>query len=263
MINLFRHRFVIAIFLLAAFPAFGGVEFVAQTRSDAGGDVTVHAYVSGARAKVVFVESAVDLYNTGDYMLSNDEGKTLYIVTPNTKTYTKYDVQSMMAGMGGIVQGMRGMMKVSFEAPRVEKLLEENGGVIAGVPTRHYRYRTSYTVSMHITGAKKVSTIIEEDIWTTDKLVDPALKVWLKQEPPATGDEQVDKMIRAEMSKVEGFPLKRVTVTRTSDADGEHTTRSEMNVLQLKRVTLPLATFVIPKTYREVVPKRLMDDDND
>jgi len=256
-----RKAFTILCFALAAAThAFAGVEFVAQTRSDAGGDVTVHAYVSGARAKIVFVESAAELYNTGDYMLSTDEGKTLYIVTPSTKTYTKYDVQSMMADMGGMVQGMRGMMKVSFEAPRVEKLLEENGGVIAGVPTRHYRYRTSYTVSMHITGTKKVSTIIEEDIWTTDKLVDPALKVWLKQEPPPTGDEQVDKMIRAEMSKVEGFPLKRVTVTRTSDANGEHTTRSEMNVLELKRVTVPLTTFVIPKSYREVVPKRMLDE---
>ncbi len=258
--NLLR---TLCLIFAAAVNAFAGVEFVAQTRSDAGGDVTVHAYVSGARAKVVFVESAADLYNTGDYMLSNDEGKTLYVVSPGTKTYTKYDVQSMMTGMGGMVQGMRGMMKVSFEAPRVEKLLEENGGVIAGMPTRHYRYRTSYTVSMHITGARKISTIIEEDIWTTDKLVDPALKVWLKQEPPPTGDEQVDKMIRAEMSKVEGFPLKRVTVTHTTDATGEHTTRSEMNVLELKRVTVPLATFVIPRSYREVVPKRLMDDDRD
>src|ERR1043165_5497744 len=165
-----KHFIVLSFIVAAATSSLAGVEFVAQTRSDAGGDVTVHAYVSGARAKVVFVESAAQLYNTGDYMLSNDEGKTLYVVTPSTKTYTKYDVQSMMAGMGGMVQGMRGMMKVSFEAPRVEKLLEEDGGVIAGVPTRHYRYRTSYTVSMHITGAKKVSTIIEEDIWTTDKL---------------------------------------------------------------------------------------------
>jgi len=245
--------------LLASAYCFAGVEFVAQTKSDGGGDVTVHAYVSGVRAKVVFVESQADDYAVGDYMLSPDEGRTLYLVSPVTKTYTKYDVQAMMAGMGCMVQGMRGLMKVNFESPKIEKLLEEDGGLVAGLPTRHYRYRTSYTVSMHITGAKKVSTVLEEDIWTTDRLVDPALKVWLKQEPPTTGDEQVDKMIHAEMAKIEGFPLKRVTVTRTDDARGEHSTRSEMDVLQVKQVAVPEAELAMPKGYREVVPKRAFD----
>ncbi|MGB9106958.1 MAG: DUF4412 domain-containing protein [Terriglobales bacterium] len=246
--------------ILSAAYCLAGVEFVAQTRSDGGGDVTVHAYVSGARAKVVFVESQASDYAIGDYMLSPDEGKTLYLISPATKTYTKYDVPAMMAGMGGMVQGMRGMMKVNFESPQIEKLLEEDGGLLAGLPTRHFRYRTSYTVSMHITGAKKVSTVLEEDIWTTDKLVDPALKVWLKQEPPTTGDEQVDKMIRAEMAKVEGFPLKRVTVTRTGDANGEHSSRSEMNVLEVKQVRVPLSVFAMPRGYKEVPQKRLMDE---
>jgi Domain of unknown function (DUF4412) len=245
---------------LASAYCFAGVEFIAQTKSDGGGDVTVHAYVSGVHAKVVFIESQAEEYAAGDYMLSPDEGKTLYLVSPVTKTYTKYDVQAMMAGMGGMVQGMRGLMKVNFESPKIEKLLEEAGGLVAGLPTRHYRYRTSYTVSMHITGAKKVSTVMEEDVWTTDKLADPALKVWLKQEPPSTGDEQVDKMIRAEMSKVEGFPLKRVTVTRTEDARGEHSTKSEMDVLKVKKVVVPLTTFAIPSGYREVVPKRVTEE---
>ncbi|MGA1998947.1 MAG: DUF4412 domain-containing protein [Terriglobales bacterium] len=255
-----KGSWLILFVLVVTAHAFAGVEFVAQTRSDGGGDVTVHAYVSGVRAKVVFVESQADDYAVGDYMLSPDEGKTLYLISPATKTYTKYDVQAMMAGMGGMVQGMRGMMKVNFESPKIEKLLEEDGGLLAGLPTRHYRYRTSYTVSMHITGAKKVSTVMEEDIWTTDKLVDPALKVWLKQEPPSTGDEQVDKMIRAEMAKVEGFPLKRVTVTRTSDAGGEHSSRSEMNVLQVKQVRVPEAEFAMPRGYREVPPKRAAEE---
>jgi hypothetical protein len=257
-----RKLLIIASFaVLSAAYCLAGVEFVAQTRSDGGGDVKVHAYVSGARAKVVFVESQASDYAVGDYMMSPDEGKTLYLISPATKTYTKYDVQAMLAGMGGMVQGLRGMMKVNFESPKIEKLLEEDGGLLAGLPTRHYRYRTSYTVSMHITGAKKVSTVIEEDIWSTDKLADPALKVWLKQDPPSTGDEQVDQMIRAEMAKVEGFPLKRVTVTRVDDARGEHSSRSEMNVLMVKQVRVPLSVFAMPRGYRELVPKRVIEQE--
>ena len=251
---------ICSLVIAAAAYCFAGVEFVAQTRSEGGGDVTVHAFVSGSRAKVVFVESAVDLYDTGDYMLSPDEGKTLYVISPSTKTYTKYDVQAMMAGMGGMVQGMRGMMKVSFESPKVEKLLEENGGLVAGLPTRHYRYRTSYTVSMNMAGAHKVSTVMEEDIWATEQLVDPALKVWLKQDPPTTGDEQVDGMIRAEMAKVAGFPLKRITVTRTTDARGEQKSRSEMDVLEVKQRDVPETEFAMPRGYHEVPPKRAFEE---
>jgi hypothetical protein len=255
-----RKALIVGWFVVIAAYSFAGVEFVAQTRSEGGGDVTVHAFVSGSRAKVIFVESEADLYATGDYMLSPDEGKTLYVISPSTRTYTRYDVQAMMAGMGGMVQGMRGMMKVSFESPKVEKLLEENGGRIAGLPTRHYRYRTSYTVSMNMAGAHKVSTVMEEDIWATEELVDPALKVWLKQDPPTTGDEQVDQMIRAEMAKVQGFPLKRVTVTSTTDSRGEHKSRSEMDVLEVKQVAVPEAEFAMPRGYREVPPKRAFEE---
>lgn len=67
-------------------------------------------------------------------------------------------------------------------------------------------------------------------------------------------------MIRAEMAKVEGFPLKRVTVTRTGDANGEHSSRSEMNVLQVKQVTVPEAEFAMPRGYREVPRKRAIEE---
>jgi hypothetical protein len=259
--NMRKALITCCVVVIATGYALAGVEFVAQTRSDGGGDVTVHAWVSGSRAKVVFVKSQADDYAVGDYMLSPDEGKTLYLVSPATRTYTKYDVQAMLAGMGGMVQGMRGMMKVNFESPKIEKLLEEDGGLLLGLPTRHYRYRTSYRVSMHITRPKTVYTVIEEDIWTTDKLSDPALKVWLKQEPPSTGDEQVDNMIRAEMSKVEGFPLKRLTVTSTGDANGARgSRRSEMDVLEVKQVAVPDAEFAMPRGYKEVPQKRAVEE---
>jgi hypothetical protein len=256
-----RKAFIIWLFVIVATAyCFAGVEFVAQTRSEGGGDVTVHAFVSGSRAKVVFVHSEAEDYAIGDYMLSPDEGRTLYVISPSTKTYTRYDVQAMMAGMGGMVQGMRGMMNVSFESPKIEKLLEEIGKPIAGLPTRHYRYRTSYIVSLNMAGAQKVSTVMEEDIWATEELVDPALKVWLKQDPPTTGDEQVDKMIRAEMAKVQGFPLKRITVTSTVDSHGEQKSRSEMDVLEVKQVVVPDSEFVMPRGYREVPPKRAFEE---
>src|SRR3954447_25414332 len=159
--------------LLAALPAFAGITFTAKTISTEGGDVTIRALVSGSRAKGTFLRSGSNIAATGDYMLSLDQGRTLYLISPGTRTYTRYDTRTMMSGMGEMVQGMRGTMKVRFESPNVEKVLEEDGGMVAGLPTRHYRYRTSYVVSMHVTGDKKATTEIEEDIWTTTSLTDP------------------------------------------------------------------------------------------
>lgn len=185
--------------LLVAPLSFAGITFTAKTISSEGGDVTVRALVSGTRAKVTFLQSGSQVAAAGDYMLSPDQGNTLFLISPGTRTYTRYDTRTMLSGMGQMVQGMRGMMKVTFESPKVEKILDEDGGMIAGLPTRHYRYRTSYVVSMHVTGDRKATTDIEEDIWTTTHLSDPALAVWLKKGPAATGDEQLDAMIKRAM----------------------------------------------------------------
>lgn len=246
---------------MLALPCFSAVTFTAKTQSTDGGDVTVRALVSGRRAKVTFLQAGSNVAQSGDYMLSPDQGNTLYLISPATRTYTRYDTRTMLAGMGQMVQGMRGMMKVTFEEPKVEKLLEEDGGLIAGLPTRHYRYRTSYVVSMHVTADKKATTEIEEDIWTTTHLSDPALAVWLKKDPAPTGDQQLDAMIKAEMSKVQGFPLRRVTVTHMHDATGaEHNSRVEMQVTELKKVAAAATEFAIPKAYKEVPNKRLFDE---
>ena len=255
-------RRLIAALLLVAMPSFAGITFTAKTISDEGGDVTVRALVSGSRAKVTFLKSDSKVAAVGEYMLSPDQGTTLFLVSPGTRTYTRYDTRTMLSGMGQMVQGMRGMMKVTFESPKVEKILDEDGGLIAGLPTRHYRYRTSYVVSMHITGDRKATTEIEEDIWTTTHLTDPALAIWLKKGPAATGDEQLDGMIRAEMDKVQGFPLKRITVTHMHDVTGAvRNSRVEMQVTQVKRIAIAAAEFRIPKSYKEVPNKRLFEEE--
>ncbi|HEX7425182.1 MAG TPA: hypothetical protein VF311_15040, partial [Terriglobales bacterium] len=93
---------------------------------------------------------------------------------------------------------------------------------------------------------------------------DPALAIWLKKGPAATGDEQLDGMIRAEMDKVQGFPLKRITVTHMHDVTGAvRNSRVEMQVTQVKRIAIAAAEFVIPKSYKEVPNKKLFDSSED
>lgn len=254
--SMVRKLAVMAAFALAL-PSVAGIRFTAETRSEGKTETKVSAIVSGSRAKVTFLQGGTGVAAAGDYLLSPDAGRTLYMVSPATHTYTRYDVSSMLSGLGIMVHDIRGLMKVTFESPKIEKIAETDGGRIAGLPTRHYTYRTSYTVSMQSPNVHKVTTTIEEDIWTTSQVTDSALGVWLKKDQPATGDEELDRMIRGEMDKVQGFPVKRVTVTHTLDSKGvEHIARSEMEVTALEQVSVPDLDFAIPGDYREVRPVR-------
>jgi hypothetical protein len=138
----------------------------------------------------------------------------------------------------------------------VERLLDEDGGTVAGLPTRHLKLRTSYTLTVKVFGMGNATDVVsEQDVWATTRLVDPALGVWLRAEPPRTGNAELDKLIAAEAGKFQGFPLKMVTVTTSTQKKGNKTTttRSTMEVTQLDTgAAVPASAFEVPAGYEKV-----------
>jgi hypothetical protein len=251
--------FVFALGLaVAAAPCFAGIHYKSVTHTQDARNQTmnmaVEGWVSGDKAKVEFKESGNPVMKQGSYLITRDGGKTLYLVNPEDKTYAEWDMQAMLGFVGGVMQGMGPLLKFEFSDPKVEKLVDESGGTLLGLPTRHLRYRTSYTTKVKVLGMSNVAdSVIEQDIWATDRLQDLAMGVWLRSDPPRTGNEQFDKLIVAEMGKAHGIPLKSVSVsTSTQQKKNQQTvTRSSMEVTQLDTVTVPDATFEIPAGYKE------------
>ncbi len=214
------------------------------------GDVLVKAWVSGDSAKIEFAESKNPMMGKGTYLMTHDGGGTVYLVNPKEKTYAAWDMAAMTKFAGGAM----GMMKMKISDPIVEKLLEEDGGSMLGYPTTHYKYRTSYTVSLSVMGMKSESkTVQEDDTWSTTALSQGALGVWLRSEPPSFGDEQLDALVKAEMGKVHGIPLKKITVTTSTDTKRKksETSTTTMEVTKLQPTAVPAGTFVIPAEYEE------------
>jgi hypothetical protein len=247
---------VLLVVVLLAFAAqsLAGVVLVAKTTAEGGKGVeqqnaVVRTWVSGDNGKTLFEDSGNRLMGKGTYIITKDGGKTMYLVNPEEKSYMKWDLDSLM-GMAG---GAMAMMNMKFTDPKVEALGEEPNGLIAGVPTVHYRFRTSYTMSMSFMMMKKKSKVVkEEEIWAAPKLVDAALAIWLRKTPPKTGNEDLDGLIRAEMGKVQGFPLKRKTVTTSTDEKGKvETSTVTMEVTELQMAPVPDSTFEIPQGYKE------------
>jgi hypothetical protein len=100
----------------------------------------------------------------------------------------------------------------------------------------------------------EASVVTDQDIWATDRLQDVALGIWLRSDPPRTGNEQFDKLIAAEAGKTQGFPLKTVTVSTSTQKKGnkQTVTRSTMEVTQLDtNASVPGSSFEIPGGYKE------------
>lgn len=247
-----------AMFLMAAMPSWAGIHYksVTKTEGAGGGDVVAEGWVAGDKAKVAFLESNGNpMTQKGTYILTKDGGKTLYLVNPEDKTYAEWSLQGMLGAVGAIMNGMGPLLKIQFTDPKVQKVSEEDGGTVAGVPTRHYKFRTSYTMSVKVLGMGNTSDVVQEqDVWTTTKLSDIGLGVWLRAEPPRTGNAEFDKMITSSMPKYDGFPVKMVTLSTSTNKKNNKatTTRQSMEVTELNTsATVPATAFEIPAGYKE------------
>jgi hypothetical protein len=249
----------VALFAAAlAAPAQAGIHYRATTKNEgvrgAEQSMEVEAWVDGANAKVLFANSDNPVLGTGTYLLTSDGGETLYLVNPEEKTYSAFDLGSMMAGAGAILKGMGPMMKVSFANQKVEKLAEEAGPSILGYATTHYRFRTSYDLDIRVMGMGQSShSDTVTDTFATTALTDAGFGAWLRREP-RTGIEDLDRMIASEVSKgIHGVPLKMVAVTKTKDQRGrESEATTTMEVTAMKEEAVPASAFALPKGYERV-----------
>jgi hypothetical protein len=247
---------IIGLCLACAMPAVAGIHYKSRSFQEGKGaskqmDMTVESWVDGDNAKILFTESKNDLMGKDSYLVTTDGGKIIYLVDPKEKTYTEWDLDAMMNMFGAVMESMGGMLQMEFSDPEVEKLLEESGGTVVGLPTTHYRYRTAYTMDMKIMGMKRSQSFeTVQDIWSTEELADPALGVWLKRDPPSMGNAGIEKVIAAEMSKMKGFPLKTVQETITTGQKGkQQTTITTTEVYELDQTTVSPETFEIPADY--------------
>lgn len=241
---------------LATAPAWAGIHYTSVTETvGQSGKMTiqVEGWASGDNARVEFKKSDNPILKAGNYMITKDGGKTLYLVNPEDKTYAKWDLQGMMGAAGSVLKGMGPLFKMEVTDPKVEKLEEGDGGQLLGLPTKRYKYRTSYNMKIRVMGMGQASYVVmEQDIWATDRLTDPGVGAWLRSEPPALGYEPFDKLMKAEMGKINGYPLKMVTVTTTTQKGEKSVDRTNVEVTQLDTsATVAASRFELPSGYQE------------
>lgn len=239
--------------LLLAAPVLAGMTVTTVTSASGANAemqaMTADAWVSGDKLKVEIRESGNPIMGKGMWLVTTDGGKTMHLYNPKEKTCSDFDPAAMLGGAMSMMKAMGPMAKMSFGKPQIEKLMEEPGPEIHGLSTTHYKYRTTYSMSMQVLMMKMASTSeTVEETWATEELAaDAGMGAWMRK-GFKTGDPDIDALITAEMEKVKGWPLKRIAVTTTTDDKGKKsttTTTTEVTALD-RSVSVPDSTFVLP-----------------
>lgn len=219
----------------------------------------VRGWIDGERARIEFVSGQAVPFAQGGYMLSNDGGKTLYLVNPAERTYSEFDIEQMLGMAGSMMQVMGGAVRLEFSDVVNEKLGEAPGGSILGHATTHYRYRNGYTLSMGVMGFKRSNRIdTEQELWCTNAFDDSGFKVWLSPDRYRTGSAELDELVRSQYQQLDCLPL-RSRITTVSKAEGAPDSRTvaTTEVTTLREETAPAGTFDLPAdfTATQILPQ--------
>jgi hypothetical protein len=233
-------------------------------------EMLVSAQGDALRSEFVTAPAGNPMFDPGSYFLM--KGAEVFLVNPAKRTYARFDLAGLGDMLGSAQQGMEAMrqggFEMSVENPTFEKLLEEDGGMVGGYPTTHYRYHSTYTVTMRmpVGGSFATATDTVQDIWTTTAAqldFSPQALQSLSFGGTAFAEE-LGELAEAERAQMTGFPMKSVAVsTSTTEGSGmmgrmvsrggnQGPVTTTMEVRDLVQGDLPASQFEIPAGYSEV-----------
>jgi hypothetical protein len=265
---------LLALALALPIPASAGLVFKQEIRGEGEAakfqNMTMHSWLDTGGAKMEILSSGSPMLKAGNYLLIRPDDDAMLLVNPKEKTYTSMDIGQIMGSMGQMMGG-EGGVSMSFSDPIVEKLLEEDGGTLLGRSTRHYRWRTRYTMSMTMPMGMGMDIATDEtqDVWVADLQLDPRImRSFANMGGGASTPEDFRKLVEAAKKVQNGFPLKMVTVSsskttakgsgpmaammaRSMGQNDDKPQTMTMVVTELSEEKVPAATFSIPPGYTE------------
>lgn len=260
---------------MAAQPVVDGMtyEFVMKTTSKATGNKETvsmrgRGTYAGDDAKIEILDAGStaggqDAYGgKGTYFVVRNGGEEMLLVNPEEKSYMKWDLAAMMAGMSKVVNAVGGMVKMQMSDVKIEAKEMGAGPTIQGYPTRHYQMIQNYTVSASMFGRSSKSRTET----TTDYYIAPNLRV----ANPFVSNSQANAMVaqfdmfnnpdyksqmaaaNARMPK-SGAPLRWESRMVSTDEKGkQETSTTVMEMINFKAGNIPASAFQIPGDYKKV-----------
>jgi hypothetical protein len=231
-----------------------GYEFFARTHAEGNlsravsmADSAVHGWAAGQAARIEITESRNPVLPVGALLLTTDGGLTAVIVSPRDRKARSWNV----GAPGSRETPDRDAAMTTGSRVRnlkIEKLVDEPGSKLSGFATRHFRFRLSYVLSVDVMGdVTETSTTRVDELWTAPDVNLPGTSIWLRRDPPGTGDPESDRRIAAAYAPASGMLVKRVTASTLSGPSGEtQSTKTVWEVSKLRTAAIPPGTFEPP-----------------
>ncbi|MGA7615201.1 MAG: DUF4412 domain-containing protein [Thermoanaerobaculia bacterium] len=236
---------------------------VLQTGTDGAGPLETEgkAIVDGMNSRVEYTRSPY--YPPGTFVISTNGSRNMFVVNPANKTYAEINVGNAATALG------TARIKVSNLKTSVQEL--DDHQVIAGYPTDHYRFESSYDMTVTL-GSLPVTQSIHTTIdkWTTNLF--PSADVGLSSNPPPTGNPELDQLLSTEATKIKGFPLKQVMVIATQaqntgsggakEISSSRRQTAELVVTSIRTAPAAPSSFQIPPGYARMEPGQTEPESN-
>ncbi len=188
------------------------------------------------------------------YVLTVDGGNTWIIAGSGNVVCSKIDTTSFFNEIGASITRLDKLVGAKLNNTTVDKVLEEAGPEILGYPTTHIRLVSSVNVKARVLVFKKLEYSVEvtEDLWFTPKIeVHPIERKWIDA-MVQTGYEQLDKLVKAQVSEIGGTILRQESsmtlfdvIKKDEDSRTEKATVTAIDELEPHEV--PEDTFKVPE----------------
>lgn len=237
--NTVRPLTLLGLALLYTLPA--SAQLIYSAHMDKfGKESSFHVWATDTKAKFVVENSEDASMPAGFTIIATDSGENLTAVVDQKQAYFQFSRD----GYKRLLKGKAAKDQVSIESPKLEELaVDEDGGTIAGYPTRHYKIKISF--SDHESGQASSFVAIEE-FWTAPSIPNtaPFLNMLTQQ---ASGIDELDELL--DYKKLKGLPLKRIVEIY---ADGEFVGRSLVEITKVGQSSVPESVFQVPVGYRKL-----------
>jgi hypothetical protein len=239
---------------LVTSPSFAAIQYEFKQKNTTDDEVqptteiTARAIVDGPRSRVEFLSG--NLYPPGTYMIATEGARRMFFIDPVKEWYSEVNTAGLATTLGA------SNIRIENFKTSVQSLPDTQ--TIAGIVGQHHRVTMSYDMTLTLKDMPlKQHVRTEIDSWTTDRFgtIDQNFLTTCFR----TGNPDVDQIIDAETSQVEGFPLRQVVTIRTSyDLPIKSnlktpTTRvitRETWVTKIVETQAAASLFVVPATYR-------------
>jgi hypothetical protein len=230
---------ILSLALLCALSASAGLTYSAHM-DKFGKESSFQVWSTDNKAKFVVESSSDPDMPPGFTIIATDGGEQFAIVLDQKQEY----FQLSREGYRELLKAKAAQERVRIENSKLEELaVDEDGGTIAGYPTRHYKLKISFTDKE---GDQTLNFVAVEEFWTAPSIANPAPYVNMLTQQ-TSGIDELDDLL--DYKKLKGLPLKRIVEIYTN---GEFGGRSLVEITKVGQSSVPESVFQVPVGYKKL-----------